>query len=143
MMTQYFKIKALVIDGDEAKFKISVGNENVSSSIEIFGYIDEFNKFGEELINFPKDSNDVCQYELGKGEEEWAYYLLIKIFCYEPSGQTAIQISMNNKKKVPELVEANFYLQTYPTSINKLGKSLSNWKPDKVSKLECSIEDIN
>ena len=143
MMKQYLRIEALVIDNDEAKFKISTGNGIATSSLEIFGYVDEFKKFGEDLKSFPKDSNDVRQYELGSGNEDWAYYLLIKVFCYDSTGYTAIQIKINNKQDVPDLLESNFYLKTYPSSVNELGESLFNWRPDKDAMLECVLENIN
>ncbi len=142
MIKQSIEIEAIYVDDEEVKFRVSANSKSASSSIEIFGYIDTFMEFGSQLSKFPSSSKDEVKYELGHEVENWAYYLLLRVFCYKPTGATAIEVRMNNKKEVPELVKSTFYLLSIPASINRLGQSLENWNFEKnpVFKWESQIE---
>lgn len=142
MRKQNINIQVLYIEDEEAKFRLFANNGNTSSSIDFFGYTDSFKEFGRQLRNFPSSSKEYVSYELGDVKEDWAYYLLIKVFCYKPNGATAIQIKIDTKEEIPDLIESNFYLKSMPSCINKLGRQLENWNPNKDSifKFELALE---
>lgn len=141
-MKQSIEIEAIYVDDDEVKFRVRANNSSASSSIEVFGYLDTFKEFGSQLTKFPSSSKDEVKYELGHEIENWAYYLLLRVFCYKPTGATAIEVRMNNKEEVPDLIQSSFYLLSIPASINGLGQSLENWNPEKepIFKWESQIE---
>lgn len=138
MGKQSVKILALNFDDDEVQYKIQLDNGINSTSIDFYGYSDTFNDFATGLISFPKTVNDVVTYELGESGDKWAYYILLKVYCFEVNGHTAIQIKVDNNGKAPYINKSEFYITTVPASINELGKLLLNWNP----KVEKEIEWI-
>jgi len=129
MIKEYLKIETLYVEDDEVKFKISGSNGIASSSIEVYGYIDSFKDFGVRLEKFPFSEKEEEIFKIGDKSEDWAYFLLIKVFLYEPSGATALEVRMNNKEKIPRGSDTLYYLTSIPANINRFGKSLANWNP--------------
>lgn len=127
----YIVFEALSIEDDEVKFRISISNIITVSSIDIYGYLDQFKSFGEQLKEFPKTIDDTVVYELGDSEGEWAYHLLFKVFCYNASGHTAILIKIDNKMETPDTNKVEFFIKTLPSSINRFGINLMSWDPRK------------
>ncbi len=126
-MKQYIRIEALNVEDVEVLYRITVSNGLASSFLEFYGEIQEFKSFGRKLSMFPENSEDIVKYELGDPKENWAYYLSIKVFCFEPTGHSAIEIKIDNKSKVPELIVTKFYLKSLPSAINRFGISLDSW----------------
>jgi len=95
-LIQKIKISVLQIDNEEIQFQIELTNGISSSSLDFYGYADEFKAFATGLISFPITISDNIVYELGENIEKWAYYMLLKVYCYEANGHTAIQIIIDN-----------------------------------------------
>ncbi len=97
-MIQEIKISVLNVDeGDDSnQFQIELTNGISSTSLDFFGYADNFKEFAIGLLSFPKTINDKVKYELGEVGERWAYYILLDIFCYENNGHSAIHIIVGN-----------------------------------------------
>lgn len=140
MTEQRIKISLLTIDeGDDTiQFQIELTNGVNSTSIDFYGYADEFQDFASELCLFPKRVGTEIKYELGEQGQKWAYYILLRVFCYENNGHTAIQIKIDNNRLEPRKSYSEFYILTVPASINLLGQKLKNWNP----KIEKDIEWI-
>jgi len=85
ILKQEIKISVLSIDeGDDTiRFQIEATNGISSTSIDFYGYADNFKEFATGLLSFPKTINDKVQYELGEIGERWAYFILLEISCYE------------------------------------------------------------
>jgi hypothetical protein len=140
MLEQRIKISLLAIDeGDDTiQFQVDLTNGVNSTSINFYGYSDEFQDFANELCTFPKSIDNEVKYELGEQGKKWAYYILLRVFCYENNGHTAIQIKIDNNRIEPHKSYSEFYILTVPASINKLGQKLKNWNP----KIDMEIEWI-
>jgi len=59
----------------------------------------------------------------------WAYYLLLEVFCIDPSGHSTIKIIVDNHFEIPEHNRCEFYIKANPASLNILGQGLKNWNP--------------
>lgn len=70
------------------------------------------------------------KYKIGEQGNDWAYHILIRVFCYETNGHTGIQIIIDNNQTEPYKNYSEFYILTDPASINKLGQLLKNWNPE-------------
>lgn len=128
-MTQEIKISVLGIDDEEIQFKIELTNGISSTSLDFYGYADEFKKFATGLIAFPMTISDTVVYELGEDVETWAYYMLLKVDCFEANGHSAIHVKVDNHGKPPHTNRTEFFITTSPASLNKFGQLLNNWNP--------------
>ena len=130
-MKQEVKISVLAIDeGDDTiQFQMEVSNGISSSSIDFYGYADNFKEFATGLLLFPKTVSDKVRYELGEIGERWAYYILLDVFCYESNGHSAIHVIVDNNGKGPYTNKSEFYITTVPASLNKFGQLLKEWNP--------------
>lgn len=142
MKKQEIIIEVIWFEDEEVKYKLSVNNGIVLSTLEYFAYADTFKKFASRLKSFPKESNSIVCYQIGNENEDWAYHLKLKVFCFDSSGATAIEILMNNKEEPPDYINTNFYLFSIPSSINELGNMLESWDPlnDSLFKWESQLE---
>ena len=129
MLKQVIKIKALNIDNEEIQFQIDLSNGINTTSIDFYGYADEFDNFANELLTFPKTIDSEAKYELGEQGEKWAYFILMRVFCYEKNGHSAIHIIVDNNGKQPYTNKTEFYIMTVPASLNELGQLLKSWNP--------------
>ena len=77
-MKSEIKIRVLSIDqGDDTiHFQGFFSNALCSTTLEFYGYSDEFQNFASKLTEFPKSTKDKVTYELGEKGDKWAYYLL-------------------------------------------------------------------
>lgn len=139
-MKQQIKIKTLNVEDDEIQFQIDLTNGINSTKIDFYGHTDEFINFANELISFPKNINSEIKYELGEKEEKWAYFILLRVFCYQTNGHSAIQIEIDNNRKEPYKNESEFYILTVPASINKLGQILKEWDPKTKNEVKWTAE---
>jgi len=128
-MQQSIEFKALNVEDDEVQFEIIASNGTTTSSLDFYGYYDEFVEFGTKLKGFPSNIEDVVIYELGEDDPNWAYYMLLKTYCYQPNGHSAIDVLIDSHKTKPYQNKASFSITTLPASINKLGEVLSSWNP--------------
>lgn len=140
MLKQKIKIKSLNTEDDEISFHIDLTNGINSTCIDFYGYTDEFMNFAEGLCFFPKNIDSEIKYELGEQGGIWAYYILLRVFCYEPNGHCAIHIKVDNNKEEPYKTQCEFYILTLPASINKLGQKLKNWNPINENEFEWTAE---
>jgi hypothetical protein len=57
-----------------------------------------FTEFAKELIDFPfGQKKKAIRFEYGKDNNEWAYYLLITLDTFDPSGKNLIKTLVDNK----------------------------------------------
>jgi len=77
-MNQSIRIKALNLEDDEIQFEIIATNGITTSSLDFYGYFDEFIEFGKKLKSFPSNIDDEVIYELGEDDPKWAYYMQLK-----------------------------------------------------------------
>jgi len=130
-MTKEIRINVVGIDQEDGyiKYEIYFNNGFCASTLEFFGYPDEFKEFSIDLIDFPKSTDDKVIYELGEKENQWAYHLLIQAYCVEPNGRSAIKIESTKNGTGLDFHDCKFELESEVASINRLGTGLKNWNP--------------
>lgn len=71
-MKQGIKIKIIREPDDDGLYKYNIGlsNTDTFSSLDFWGYADDFKNFGEQLADFPKGLKDIVTYELGEDKNE-------------------------------------------------------------------------
>jgi len=132
-MTKEIKIRVLGIDKEEGyiKYEIYFNNGYCASTLEFYAYSDEFQEFSLSLIDFPKSIKDKVIYELGERGNNWRYYLLIQVYCVEPTGRSALKIISTKNGVGIDSHDCKFEIESEVASINKLGIGLKNWNPMK------------
>lgn len=142
MPEQKIKISVLAVDdGDDTiQFQIELTNGVNLTSIDFYGYADEFQNFADGLCTFPKSIKAEIKYELGEQGQKWVYYIMLRVFCYENDGHSAVQIKIDNNRTEPNKSYSEFYILTVPASINKLGERLKNWNPKTENEIEWTAE---
>ena len=138
MLKQEIKISTLWLDDtdDVIQFEIEATNGVTTTSVEFYGCQDEFKEFANKLCSFPESIDTEVKYE----HPTTYAYLLLRVFCYEKNGHTAIQIKMDNDRIEPYKSYSEFYILTVPASINQLGQQLKSWKPEMNNKIEWTAE---
>ena len=83
-MKTKIQINVLSIDArdDTIHFQSYFSNGHCSTTLETYGYANEFQDFAKKITEFPKSIDDVAIYKLGERGIKWAYYLLIKVYCH-------------------------------------------------------------
>lgn len=143
--TPYLNFRTLRKSDSEGflEYRLAIYNREVLTTLDFWGYDDEFKKFGKELAEFPRTRDHSVKYELGelqpRGDIKWAYYLLLEA-SLDDSGKSAMRVKVDNFKMRPETVKTEFYLDLEPASLNKLGNSLYNWDISKNNELNWSQE---
>lgn len=129
-MKQGISIKVLNIDEDDTvRYRLVLSNDITSTSIEFYDYEDCFQKFAGGLLEFPRSVDDVVEFQIGHTHSQWAYFISIKVFCYERDGRSVLQVQLDNKMGIPEGNKCEFYIPVIPASLNNLGETLSKWNP--------------
>ena len=142
-LRQEIKIEILEIEDEETQFQITLTNGINLTTIDFYGYTNEFESFANGLLDFPKNIHDEVKYELGEIGDKWAYYILMKVFCYETNGYSAIHVKVDNNSKEPYTNKSEFYIKTYPASLNKFGQLLKDWNPKIEKEIVWTAECIN
>jgi hypothetical protein len=136
------QIKFTALEYDQSdnlvKYRIIAANDQSMGSLEFYDYPGTFHEFAQKLISFPVSIDDEITFETG--ENRPPYYMLMRAFCYERNGHTAIQIIMDNHQPCPDMVKTEFYISTIPASINTLGELLFNWDPKKDEELVWEVQ---
>ncbi|MGI9527458.1 MAG: hypothetical protein ACR2MS_10150 [Weeksellaceae bacterium] len=132
------KIKVLNIDKGDGLilYHIFVDNGICSVKIEVYGYDDDFQNFAKELIEFPQKITDEVKLEFGEKDHKWAFYLMIKAYCYLNNGQSALEINAWNNGYLQTEFNTKFTLKSEPASLNRLGVLLKNWNPHNYENFE-------
>jgi hypothetical protein len=111
------------------QYEVTLSNGKTFGSLMFYEYADCFKQFGQSLTQFPKTSKDVVTYQLLEEDKKYAYYMLLRVFCYEQNGQSAIRVITDNHSAEPDYQRCEFFIRSTPASINRLGQGLENWDP--------------
>ncbi len=128
-------------DVDElSEFVLQVSNGSCSASQQFYLKRDGFRDFAKELRNFPANVESRIKLECGGQDRSWATYFLLEVFCYEPTGKSAIKVQMETHFDEPHYNKSEFFIICYPATLNILGEKLSNWNPWEERKFEWHAE---
>lgn len=123
-----------------SEFMLEAANGACSATQQFYAQRDRFTNFANQLKDFPENIKSRVKLNIGGEEKIWATYLHLEVFCYEPSGKSAIKVIMETRAGEPYYNKAEFFITCYPAFLNKLGETLRNWKPLEVSTFEWQAE---
>lgn len=124
------QIRTLYYDGlDDLQISIRFDNNICSSTLEIWAQPDIFKDFAEQLAEFPfRETKSLC-FQYGEDDKRWAYYLLVSVDLYDPSGKIVIKTLVDNKGDNTNNYRCEFPILTDVTNVNELGRQLLKWTP--------------
>lgn len=118
-------------DGDTS-FDVSIRLGALQIQVYFWGEADWFRQFGEGLSAFPASIDDVIEFEVGQIKPpSHQNYLLIRAYCYDGSGHSALKIIMHNNEPEPHALYTEFSIPTEAAALNTLGNRLKNWQPSE------------
>jgi hypothetical protein len=127
------KITMIEADLDRAdevsEFILEASSEACSASQQFYLKRHGFKNFAKELTSFPTNIKSRIKLEWGGTGKPWATYLLFDVFCYDPTGKSAIKVLMETHFIEPYYNKSEFFITCYPASLNLLGEALYNWDP--------------
>ena len=116
-------------DGD-CTFDVTISEGSIKTHVFFYGDSETWVTFGEALQAFPLQSQDVVVFEAGAPEFNTQGYaaILLKVYCYNRQGHTAIQVIVDNNEPLPIKERVEFSILAEAASLNKLGIALANWQ---------------
>jgi hypothetical protein len=138
------KIQMIEADLDRvdevSEFILQASNGSCFASQQFYLRRDGFRNFAKELKDFPTNIASRIKLEWGGQERPWANYLLLDVFCYEPTGKSAIKVRMETHFDEPHYEKSEFFIICYPAALNILGVRLSKWDPLEESTFEWEVD---
>jgi len=142
-MTGFIKLTVIEDDNGELKFRIDSSNNRCMTTLDFYGNNDDFKEFPSKLIDFPKSKEDIVTFELGEDNRKWAYYMIIKAFCYDDLGHSAIKIIVDNFGDTSTGYRTEFSIITEPSSLNRLGQQLFAWNPYETKEIIWESDNLS
>ena len=128
-MNGLIKISVLEVDNEDVQFQIEIENYCCRTSIDFYGAVESFKDFGHKLAEFPKSIDDIVVFQLGEDDGRWAYYIVIKAFCYDISGHATLSVLVHRHGGDVNGYRIEFSIISEAASINSLGQKLATWNP--------------
>ncbi len=122
------EIKTL-LDNDDIHLAIRFDNKTCSSYIEIYTEPGVFTDFANELIDFPFGQSNTIRFQYGEDDDKWAYYVLISVDVFDPSGKIVIKTLVDNKGDATFHYRCEFPIITDVATVDELGRQLLKWIP--------------
>jgi len=120
--------QVLGIEAYDVDFQITVKSGSTLVSSDYYGQIGEFDDFAERLLHFPKNIDDIVEYQVGSPDKDsYCPYLLLSAYCYRKNGDSVIHVIYDNHENVPKSLKSEFYIETEPAILNRFGKALKEW----------------
>ncbi len=136
--TRSLTFKVIRPDWDDiSEFEITAMSNNWQASLKFWGEASTFKDFGNQLVSFGANLKQSVQFELGSENlsDRWAYYVLLRAYCYDAVGHAAVEVALNNRTKNPDLQMVRFNILSEIEQINELGRLLSVWDPTTQNEL--------
>ncbi len=134
-------IKAIEVDDYDVRYSVAFTNGITSTGIQFYGDDETFSDLAKDLISFPKSISDVISFQIGEDTEDFAYYLLLKVYCFQANGVSAIEIIMDDHGITPYRNKTHFFITATPASLNQLGNDLANWRTTSGNKTLVWVTD--
>lgn len=116
-------------DGDTT-FDIVISQGTVQTHVCFWGETSLFQQFGQELTAFPKSISDGVEIEIGQiGLGSYQNYLLLRAYCYDANGHSALKIVTHNNEAEPQTQRIEFSIPAEAAALNRLGNQLKSWEP--------------
>ena len=137
-MTTSASIQLAVLqeDNGELHYEIRATNGTSATCLDFYGCKAEWQEFAMRLRAFPGGIKDEVRFEQGKDDPKWAYYMSLRVYCYDSAGHSAIEVCVVSPATPPYGHRDHFYIRCEPAGLNRLGQLLADWQPQQGSKLE-------
>lgn len=116
-----------------AFFRVAMSNGETMTEMGVYAHSEDLQNLGKGLSEFPKGLDEKVTFE--RGAIGKAYYFLLEAANHS-NGQSAIKVIADNHFAEPFHSRAEFFINTDPASINKLGKGLMKWNFEQVKQFE-------
>ncbi|WP_201983501.1 hypothetical protein [Hymenobacter rubidus] len=117
-------------------FDLEISTPQVRTHLNFYGRINEFAEFGQQLTAFPKRVSHTVSFEIGSADKNVTIpYLLIKAYCTDAQGHTALRIVIDNREQGATHYCFDFSIASEAASINKLGALLATWNVSNTPEL--------
>ena len=135
-MKPFLKVKVLTDDNGELHYLLQASNGSSATAQEFYGYREDWKEFAAKLRTFPKSPTDEVRFELGEDDEKWAYYLLLRAFCFDSLGHSALEVFAVSPSTPPHGYRDRFFIIAEPSALNRLGETLAGWDAREGSEIE-------
>ncbi len=90
-------------------------------------------KFGNELIDFPRNLHHTVSFSYGNGSDEWPYHVVLRAQVMDSAGHSAIYVRIQSFCSSIEAASSEFLMPAEPAAINELGRHIAYWSsnPDE------------
>lgn len=118
---------------------VAISKGLIETHVSFYEYSNAWMTFGEALQTFPLQSQDVVTFKAGAPEpntnNQRRASILLKAYCYDHQGHTAIQIIVDNNEPLPVKERLELSIVAEAASLNSLGKLLANWRVETESEI--------
>lgn len=111
-------------------FDVTVKKGDFETQVYFYCDVAAWSNFGLALQSFPSKLTDYVLFESAHNEK-----ILLKAYCYDTFGHTALSVSIDNQKTPPNEFRLHFSLPAEVASLNQLGRLLANWEVKNNSEL--------
>ncbi|MBI5443271.1 MAG: hypothetical protein HY900_18910 [Deltaproteobacteria bacterium] len=135
-MKAYLRLKVLGEQEGELHVAIDACNGQSATVLDFYAYRDDWRQFAERLVEFPKSTSDEARCELGEDDEKWAYYLLLRAFCFDLAGHAALEVAAFANFTPPRGHRERFFIEAEPAALNRLGDTIIDFLSGGTEALE-------
>jgi hypothetical protein len=111
-MTSSASIQLAVLQDDngELHYEIRATNGTSATYLDFYGGKADWQEFALRLCAFPSGVKDEVLFERGKDSPKWAYYMLLRVYCFDSAGHSAIEVHVASPGTPPYGHRDHFYI---------------------------------
>ena len=137
-MKSIVKFTVKDFEDDELHLELFASNRKFQACQDFYFSKEDFEKFGQKLLAFSGDKKEIVL-EYGMDDPKWYCHIKIKLYSFKSSGQSAVEIMIDNHKEKPFFSRSEFSIECVPSDINRLGRMIIDWDNVTNSQIEWSI----
>jgi len=135
-MKPFLKVRIYSDDNGELHYGLQASSGSSMTSQDFYGYRDDFEDFASGLRDFASSPRDEAKLEFGGDSPKCAYYVLLRAFCFDSVGHSALEICTSSPISAPHGHREHFFIHTEPAALNHLGRILNEWTKKEKSEIE-------
>jgi hypothetical protein len=106
---------------------ISAANASASSSMDVYAYPTDVERFASGLEGFPKTLADEVVWESGDADPKWYGHMFLRAHVIDHAGHSALEVLMDIRGAVPGREMSHFFVPCNPADLNELGRKIKAW----------------
>ena len=127
MKTGFLRLQRLPFDEEAWHVVFSAGHSDCSSEQDCYLEPKGLEDFANAIRAFPNGVKDEVNLEIGEQGPKSAHYIRLRVFCYNSSGHTALEVCFDNNGEPPYVQSSRFCIVCELSSIDALGVQLLEW----------------